>query len=85
MNLAESDEGIANAIRADAVKTGIHPYAELGPNGILRVNYSVAIIVVFREGLKAVGSETSILQPGLVAEEFATIIDNPIAVAIPNE
>ena len=63
----------------------VFPDAKLGEGGVRSVDPAVGVTVEVGEGGKAVGGSLSVGEKGMVAKEFAAIVDPAIAVAVEDE
>ena len=68
-----------------AVLVGIAPNLELLPHGITGIDFTVAVTIVLFERFKAVFGTTAVGEQGLVAEQFAAVIDLAVAVQIQSQ
>ena len=78
-------EGEQLAFLADAVLIQVAPDAQLGKGTIGGIDLAVAVIIEIGQRLIAIGGALAILEQGVVAEQFAAVIDDAIAIAVIDE
>ena len=67
---------------ADAVLVCIAPNAQMGKDAVILINAAIAVVVVFGQGFIAVGGTFAVFEQGVVAEEFAAMVDGTVLIAI---
>ena len=78
-------EGEQLAFLADAVLIQVAPNAQLGKSAVGGIDLAVAVIIEIGQRLIAVGGTFAIFKEGVVAEEFAAVIDDAVTIAVIDE
>ena len=78
-------EGEQLAFLADAVLIQVAPDAQLGKGAVGGIYFAVAVFIKIGQRLIAVGGALAVFEQGVVAEKFAAVIDDTIAIAVINK
>ena len=70
---------------ADAVLIAVAPDSQVGKGTVSGIYFAVAIVIQFCQRLIAVGGTFAIFKEGVVAEEFAAVIDDAVTIAVIDE
>ena len=73
------------AFLADAVLIEIAPDTQVSESAVGRIHLAVAVVIEFGQRLIAVGGALAVFEQGVVAEKFAAVIDDTIAIVVINE